>query len=75
MAYTRLSDANVINEQYLDSILIEERLIDSVEADLKCSFLGAEFSMPVMTPAFSHLGNYAGRKLTGLEEYSIAEYP
>ncbi|MBR5406011.1 MAG: alpha-hydroxy-acid oxidizing protein [Lachnospiraceae bacterium] len=72
MAYTRLSDANVINEQYLDSILIEERLIDSVEADLKCSFLGAEFSMPVMTPAFSHLGNYAGRKLTGLEEYSIA---
>lgn len=72
MAYTRLSDANEINEQYLDSILIEERLIDSVEADLKCSFLGTEFSMPIMTPAFSHLGNYAGRKLTGLEEYSIA---
>ncbi|MCR5356611.1 MAG: alpha-hydroxy-acid oxidizing protein [Lachnospiraceae bacterium] len=72
MAYTKLSDANVINEQYLDSILIEERLIDSVEADLTCSFLGSEFSMPVMTPAFSHLGNYAGRELTGLEEYSIA---
>ena len=72
MAYTRLSDANEINERYLDSILIEERLIDSVEADLKCSFLGTEFSMPIMTPAFSHLGNYAGRELTGLEEYSIA---
>ncbi|MCR5001483.1 MAG: alpha-hydroxy-acid oxidizing protein [Lachnospiraceae bacterium] len=72
MAYTRLSDANIINEQFLDSILIEERLIDSVEADLKCRFLGEEFSMPVMTPAFSHLGNYAGRELTGLEEYSVA---
>ena len=72
MGYTRLSDANIINEQYLDSILIEERLIDSVEADLKCSFLGTEFDMPIMTPAFSHLGIYAGRKLTGLEEYSIA---
>ena len=72
MTYTRLSDANVINEQYLDSILIEERLIDSVEADLKCRFLGEEFSMPIMTPAFSHLGNYAGRELTGLEEYSMA---
>ena len=72
MAYTRLSDANMINEQFLDSILIEERLIDSVEADLKCRFLGEEFSMPVMTPAFSHLGNYAGRELTGLEEYSVA---
>ncbi len=30
MAYTRVSDANVITEKYMDSILIEERLIDSV---------------------------------------------
>ena len=72
MAYTRISDANEITEKYMDSILIEERLIDSVKADVKTRLLGADFSMPVLTPAFSHLGNYDGRKYNGLEEYSIA---
>ncbi len=72
MAYTRVSDANEITEKYMDSILIEERLIDSVKADLSTTFLGERFDMPVMTPAFSHLGNYNGREYTGLEEYSMA---
>ncbi|MCR4851670.1 MAG: alpha-hydroxy-acid oxidizing protein [Lachnospiraceae bacterium] len=72
MAYTRLSDANEITERYMDSILIGEKLIDSTVADLKISFLGETFDMPVMTPAFSHLSNYNGRQYTGLEEYSIA---
>lgn len=72
MAYTRLSDANEITERYMDSILIEERLIDSVKADLKTTILGQSFDTPVITPAFSHLKNYNGRELTGLEEYSIA---
>ena len=72
MAYIRLSDANEITERYMDSILIEERLIDSVLADLKTTILGDTFDMPVMTPAFSHLGQMNGRDKTGLEEYSIA---
>ena len=72
MEYTRLSDANIITEQYMDSILIEERLIDSVVADTSIEFLGSQFASPIMTPAFSHLGNYNGREHTGLEEYSIA---
>ncbi|MCR4648255.1 MAG: alpha-hydroxy-acid oxidizing protein [Lachnospiraceae bacterium] len=72
MAYTRLSDANEITARYMDSILIEQRLIDSLLADLSFKFLGETFAMPVMTPAFSHLGNYNGREKTGLEEYSIA---
>ena len=72
MAYTRVSDANEITEKYMDSILIEERLIDSVKADLTTTFLGEKFDMPVMTPAFSHLWNYNGREYTGLEEYSMA---
>ncbi len=33
---------------------------------------GEKFSMPVLTPAFSHLGQYGRREMTGLEEYSIA---
>ncbi len=72
MSYTRVSDANEITARYMDSILIEERLIDSVVADTTTSLLGEKFSSPVMTPAFSHLGNYDGRKLTGLEEYSVS---
>ncbi len=72
MAYTRLSDANIINEKYMDSILFEERLIDSVAADISTEFLGERFFMPVFMPAFSHLGRFGSRELTGLEEYSIA---
>ncbi|MBQ9333634.1 MAG: alpha-hydroxy-acid oxidizing protein [Lachnospiraceae bacterium] len=72
MDYTRLSDANIITEQYMDSLLIEERLIDSVVADLSMTFLDEKFDMPVMTPAFSHLPNYNGREHNGLEEYSQA---
>lgn len=68
----RISDANEITEKYMDSILIEERLIDSVVADISTTFLGERFDMPVMTPAFSHLKNYAGREHNGLEEYSMA---
>lgn len=72
MEYTRLSDANVITEKYMDSILIEERLIDSAVADISTEFLGERFDMPVMTPAFSHLKNYEGREHSGLVEYSMA---
>ena len=72
MDYTRLSDANVITAKYMDSILIEERLIDSVVADTSVEFFGETFSSPVMTPAFSHLKNYEGREHNGLEEYSLA---
>ena len=72
MEYKRTSDANLITARYMDSILIEQRLIDSVIADTKITIFGEEFSSPVMTPAFSHLKNFKGRELTGLEEYSTA---
>lgn len=72
MAYTRESDANIITQRYMDSILIEPRYIDSRVADTTIDFFGEAFSMPVMTPAFSHLGNYNGREHNGLEEYSMA---
>lgn len=72
MEEKRLSDANVITRNYLDSILVEERLIDSVLPSLEIDFLGETFASPIMTPAFSHLPAYHDRNLTGLEEYSIA---
>ena len=72
MVYTRLSDPNIITGRYMDSLLIEERLIGSVAAETETELFGERFSSPVMTPAFSHLPKYAGRELTGLEEYSAA---
>lgn len=72
MAYSRISDANEITARYMDSILIKERLIDSVVADTSTELFGTTFSSPVMTPAFSHLKQFNGRELTGLEEYSTA---
>jgi isopentenyl diphosphate isomerase/L-lactate dehydrogenase-like FMN-dependent dehydrogenase len=72
MAYDRISDANEITARYMDSILIKERLIDSVVADTSTELFGERFASPVMTPAFSHLKQFNGRELTGLEEYSLA---
>ena len=72
MEYSRVSDANEITKKYMDSILIEERIIDSKLADTSVGFLGETFSSPVMMPAFSHLKNFGGRDLSGLEEYSVA---
>jgi len=72
MGYNRVSDANEITARYMDSILIKQRLIDSVVADTSIDFLGEKFDSPVMMPAFSHLGQMNGRELTGLEEYSLA---
>ena len=72
MEYNRESDANIITQKYMDSILIEEKIIDSVVASTETEFLGETFSSPIMMPAFSHLKNYNGRDLNGLEEYSVA---
>lgn len=72
MAYNRISDANEITARYMDSLLIKECIIDSVVADTSIEFFGETFSSPVMTPAFSHLKEFGGRDLSGLEEYSIA---
>ncbi|MCR5328347.1 MAG: alpha-hydroxy-acid oxidizing protein, partial [Saccharofermentans sp.] len=72
MAYSRISDSNEITARYMDSILIKESLIDSVVADTSIELFGEKFASPVMTPAFSHLKQFNGRELSGLEEYSIA---
>ncbi len=72
MEYSRVYDSNVITQKYMDSILIEERIIGSVVADTKTSIFGETFDSPIMTPAFSHLKNYNGREQNGLVEYSVA---
>ncbi len=70
-AAVRPSDANQITRRYLDSILVEERLIDSVPASLQWELFGETFETPIMTPAFSHLKKLAGRE-NGMVEYAEA---
>lgn len=58
--------------EYLDSILVEERLIDSGIPSIEMELFGETFSSPIMTPAFSHLTTFAPGQQDGLVEYSKA---
>ena len=66
------ADANLLARRYLDSLLIEERLVDAQVPDLTLELWGETFASPVMTPAFSHLKPYAEGRESGMLEYSRA---
>ena len=53
--YTANSDR--ITRDYLDSLLLETRYLDSVIPDTSLELFGHKFSTPVMTAALSHLYN------------------
>ena len=67
-----MRDANEMTRQYLDSILIEERLIGAKLSDITFNIWGRTFSTPITTPAFSHLPVYKDGRENGLIEYSRA---
>ena len=66
------TNVNAITRNYLDSILITEKLIGSTTASLRTEIFGREFASPVMMPAFSHLPAYAPDRESGLVEYAKA---
>lgn len=51
----KAEDANVYNRNFLDSIHVEMRIIDSIEPNLTTKIFGEEYASPIMMPAFSHL--------------------
>lgn len=67
-----MRDANEMTRKYLDSILIEERLIGAKLSDITFEIWGKSFSTPITTPAFSHLPVYQEGRENGLIEYSRA---
>lgn len=67
-----MRDANEMTRKYLDSILIEERLIGAEISDITFEIWGKSFSTPITTPAFSHLPVYSEGRENGLIEYSRA---
>lgn len=68
----KADDANVINRRYLDSLLVEMRVIDSVKTCLTTRIFGREFSSPIMMPAFSHLNKVGKNGRKPMEEYALA---
>lgn len=57
MRYT--SDSDAITRDYLDSLLLETRYIDSDVPSTRMELFGQEFDTPIMTAALSHLHNPA----------------
>lgn len=68
----KAEDANVINRHYLDSLLVEMRVIDSVEPKLDTEIFGRKFSSPIMMPAFSHLNKVGKNGRKPMQEYAEA---
>ena len=48
-------DSVQIARMYMDSLLVESRIVGAVRPDTSFRFLGETFSMPIMTAALSHL--------------------
>lgn len=66
------ADANRITREYMDSILIEQRLIDSEVPTLTTELFGVRFDTPVMMPAFSHLRSSGDGGKNAMIEYAVA---
>lgn len=55
MFYEAQGDSVRIARMYMDSLLVESRIVGAVRPDTAFRFLGETFEMPLMTAALSHL--------------------
>ena len=55
MIFEAKGDSVRIAREYMDSLLVESRVVGAVRPDTSFRFLGEKFAMPVMTAALSHL--------------------
>ena len=56
MAHAPLSgDSIAINRRFLDSLLVEGRIVGAAHPSAKAKILGCDFDTPIMTAALSHL--------------------
>lgn len=68
----KAEDANVYNRNFLDSIHVEMRIIDSIEPNLTTKIFGEEYASPIMMPAFSHLNKVSKDNKKPMIEYARA---
>jgi 4-hydroxymandelate oxidase len=67
-------DSNLINRDYLDSLLIETRYVNSIVADTTLTLFGEAFRTPIMTAAFSHLDKIYKDSRNGMVEMAKGAY-
>ncbi|MBR0515071.1 MAG: hypothetical protein IJK06_12580 [Clostridia bacterium] len=65
------ANSDVIARKYMDSLVIEERVLGAVRPDAGVTFLGERFTSPIMAGALSHLkpgmaGYAEGARLAGV---------
>ena len=63
-------DTNELTRQYFDSLLVEQRLMDSGVPDTGFELYGKQFATPIMTAALSHIGTYHPDMPDGMVEYA-----
>ena len=55
-----IGNSNRIAREYIDSLLIETRYMDSTNPDYSFTLYGESFASPIMTAALSHLDHRLG---------------
>lgn len=61
-----------INRDYIDSLMIEARVIDSVEAATEINLFGEEFATPVMVAPLSGLGGICSNPMVAVAKGAVA---
>ncbi len=61
-----------ITRAYFDSLLLEQRLMDSGVPETELELYGEWFSTPIMTAALSHIGTFNPDMQNGMVEYARA---
>lgn len=59
-----------ITRAYFDSLLLEERLMDSVVPNTEWELYGKKFQTPIMTAALSHIGTFNPDMPNGMVQYA-----
>ena len=66
------ANSKEITRAYFDSLLLEQRLMDSVVPDTGFSLYGQWFDTPIMTAALSHIGTFNPDMPNGMVQYAQA---
>ncbi len=59
-----------VTRAYFDSLLLEERLMDSAVPDTALTLYGKTFKTPIMTAALSHIGTFNPDMPNGMVQYA-----
>ena len=72
-----IGNSNRISREYLDSLLIETRYMDSATPDISFELYGIKAASPIMTAALSHLDHFMapGSAVAGVSACSGAIVP